>query len=285
MILISEYGIKIKNIEAATLFEYNIGVRDHYEYTDAMFTNSLFNDFLKENGLSIYNEESTRDLICLEFNYGSRSYRQEVDHLHKIAVNANKEYKDAKLQKDDYLIQVAQNKRDKINELIETAYKNKNKYEPHSKEEIRRMFYNDGVDVEYISRKKNGDIIKRETIHYRMLFRSTGKAKKGTCMFIRDELHAMAKNFLYMGIELPEHNAKIVEISAYAPLVASGIVGRVKINPENILVLKDVDRFFKRDVVSIETDENKQCIAKHINDYTLKNTLFDGQAFLFYSCS
>ena len=53
MVIISEFGLKIKNIEASTLFEYNIGVRDHYEYKDAMFTNSLFHDFLKENGLKI----------------------------------------------------------------------------------------------------------------------------------------------------------------------------------------------------------------------------------------
>ena len=32
----SEFGIKIKNIEASTLFEYNNGVRDHYEYKDAI---------------------------------------------------------------------------------------------------------------------------------------------------------------------------------------------------------------------------------------------------------
>ena len=38
----SEFGIKIKNIEASTLYEYNNGVRDHYEYKDVMFTNSLF---------------------------------------------------------------------------------------------------------------------------------------------------------------------------------------------------------------------------------------------------
>ena len=32
--------------------------------------------------------------------------------------------------------------------------------------------------------------------------------------------------------------------------------------------------------MSIETDENKHCSAKHISDYMLKNTLFDGQALI-----
>ena len=99
-------------------------------------------------------------------------------------------------------------------------------------------------------------------------------------MFIRDKLYKKARKFLYMGIEPSEENPMIVELSAYAPLVSSGIVGRIKINPKNILILKDVDRFFRTNVISVETDENKHCIAKRIDDYELKNTIFDGQALI-----
>ena len=280
MVAISEFGLKIKNIEASTLFEYNIGVRDHYEYKDAMFTNSLFKDFLEENGLETYKGESTRDIICLEFHYGSRSYQQELEHLYKVATTAQKEYNKARIKNDKFLLEKAKNKQNKIKELLLFARKNRLKYQQLTKEQLRTKFYNEGVEVEYITRKRNGEIKKRETIRYKMLFRSTGKAKKGSCMFIRDELYEKAKDFLYMGIQLPEENAPLVEVSAYAPLVASGIVGRVKIDPKNILILKDVDRYFKTNIVSIETDENKQCIAKFIEDYELKNTLFDGQALI-----
>jgi hypothetical protein len=277
---ISEYGIKIKNIEASTLFEYNNGVRDHYEYKDAMFTNSLFSDFLKEHGLKIWKEESTRDIICLEFNFGSRSYEDEIAHLNKIAKQARLEYKIAKSYGYKTQIIKKRNKRNKIAKLFLESKENKDKYEKHTKEEIRKLFYNDGVNVEYISKRRNGEIIKKETIHYKMLYRSTGKAKKGTCMFICDRLYKRAIDFLYMGIKLPKNNAPIVEISAYAPLISSAIVGKIKINPKNILILKDVDRTFNTNVVSIETDENKHCIANYINDYTVKNTLFDGQALI-----
>ena len=245
-----------------------------------MFVNSLFKDYLQDNGLTTWKDESTRDIICLEFNYGSRTYRQELNHLYKVALSARKEYKRAKSKKDEFLMRKSKEKCDKISGLLELARKNKNKYKALSKEELRTKFYNDGVDVEYIFRKRNGEIRKRETLHYKMLYRSTGKAKKGSCIFIIDKLYEKAKNFLYMGITLPEVNPMIVEISAYAPLVSSGIVGRVKINPKNILILKDVDRIFKTDVISIETDENKHCYAKHISDYKLKNTLFDGQALI-----
>ena len=100
MVYIGEFGLKIKNIEASTLFEHNNGVRDHYEYKDAMFTNSLFMDYLLDHGLRVWKEESTRDLICIEFNYGSRSYQMELDHLHTVAYTAMCEYIRARIHGD-----------------------------------------------------------------------------------------------------------------------------------------------------------------------------------------
>jgi uncharacterized protein YijF (DUF1287 family) len=181
---------------------------------------------------------------------------------------------------DSYLSNIAKNKFDKINTLIQNAHKKAALYKNLSKEKIRTEYYNNGVSVKYITHTKDGRIKKVETIHYKMLFRSTGKAKKGSCMFIRDKLYQKAIDFLYMGIKLPKKNPMIVEIGAYAPLVASGIVGKIKINPKNILILKDIDKYFSTNVISVETDENKHCIAKRIDNYQLKNTLFDGQALI-----
>ena len=269
----SEFGIKIKNIEAATLYEYNKGLRDHYDYKDAMFVNSLFKDFMCENKLKVWNDESTRDLICLEFNFGTRSYDEEIAHIRKIAKNARIEYKKAISSGSKKLIELQTNKKKKIISLYNFAVNHKTDYFSLSADTIREEFYNNGVNVEYITRKRNGDIIKTEVIHYKMLYRSTGKAKKGTCMFIRDKLYNKAINYLRMGIKLPKHNADIVGISAYSSLVCSGIVGKVKINPKNILVLKDVDRYLNTNVISVEIDENKHCIAKKLlSEGVIRNT-------------
>lgn len=245
-----------------------------------MFVNSLFSDFLKENGLKIWKNESTRDIICLEFNYGSRSYQKELEHFKKIAKNARKEYRIADVRRDKYLMEKSLNKRKKISTLLCIAHKNKDKYKSLTNEELRTLIYNAGIDVKYVTRDRNGVIKKEEVIHYKMLYRSTGKAKKGTCMFIKDKLYKKAQNFLYMGIKPSDDNPMIVELSAYAPLVSSGIVGKVKINPKNILILKDIDKFFTTNVISVETDDHKHCVAKKINNYKLKNTLFDGQALI-----
>lgn len=88
----SKYGIKIKNYQAALIYENNLGIRDMLESTNAMLTNSLFLDFLLENGLNVYKEESTRDVICLEFGFGSHSYDDEIKK-HQSKINAAMKHK------------------------------------------------------------------------------------------------------------------------------------------------------------------------------------------------
>lgn len=132
------------------MFEYNIGVRDHYEYKDAMFTNSLFHDFLKENGLKIWKDESTRDIICLEFNFGSRSLEEEIKHLKELGRKSRLEYKLAKSRNYKKQMIRQYNKRKKIANYFKKP-KTIKIIQKYSKEEIRRIFYNDGVNVEYIT--------------------------------------------------------------------------------------------------------------------------------------
>lgn len=277
--MIGEYGIKIKNIEASTVFEFNNGVRDHFEYTDAMFVNSIFKDYLVDDLKMIVSKNGyTRDIIGVTFNYGSRSVNSEISHLHKIAKNAQHEFEIAKISGNTYELDKIRSKQQKILQLIKLADINKDSYIQKNCDQLREYYYVNGIDVPYIQYKNDGSEKKREVIHYKMLYRSTGKAKKGACMFIRDKLYDKAIEFLRMGIKPDDRNPMLVELSAYSPLISSGIVGKIKINPKNILILKDVDRFFRTNVISVETDEYKHCIAKKIDDYSLKNTLFDGEA-------
>jgi len=268
----SEYGLKIKNFEAGSLYGYNLGIRDRLDSTDAMLTNSLFSDFLKENGLNIWKNESTRDVICIEFNYGTRSYEEEIKNFDKIIKD---------IQKDETLSEESKIERiQKIEFLKERAYLNREKYQKKSHQEIRTIFYTQGVDINYQTHNKKGEIIKEEKIHYKMLYRTPGKAKKGSCMFINETLYDAAKDFLHMGIKLSTENSPMVEMGAYSSLITSSIVGRVQILPEQILVVEDVDSFFRTKVISVETDENKHCRAIPVDDYQVKNTLFDGQALI-----
>lgn len=268
----SEYGLKIKNFEAGSLYSYNLGVRNNYDYTNAMFTNSLFSDFLIQNGLNVWHGKSTRDIICIEFNYGSRSYDEEVKHIQKL--------KKELLASEDISEEEKARRLAKLDEIMQFTNDNQDKFDKKSNEQIRDIFYTQGVDIKYIAKNKQGVVTHEEVIHYKMLYRTPGKAKKGSCMFINEELYDIARDFLYMGIKLPEENSPIVEMGAYSSLITSSIVGRIKINPKNILILNDVDSFFETNVISVETDVDHHCKAVPMDMYKLKNTLFDGQALI-----
>ena len=271
----SEFGLRINNFAAGSIMERNIGVRDKYDITEAMLINSLFKDYMVSHGLDVYKGESTRDIICITFKYGSRTYEEELAHLNKRIKTCEKDTKLSEEQK--------QQKIDFLNVLKEKATENKDKYVRYTKDQLRILYYTQGVDIFYNVYSKRGKVIDTQKIHYKMLYRSAGKAKIGSCMFIREEFYDIARDYLYMGIQLPEKNAPIVEIGAYSSLVASSIVGKVKIDPKNILILKDVDSFFETNVVSIETDEKKRCHAIIKEKYKLKNALFDGQALIDHS--
>ena len=268
----SQYGIRIKNFEAGSIYGYNIGVRDQLDSTNAMLTNSLFSDFLRKIGIEIWKEEATRDIICIEFNYGTRSADEEKKHLEK---------KRKELAKDTKLSEEEKAEKDaRFEELLNRVEENRDKYDKKSKRELRHIFYTEGVDINYITRNKKNEIVKEQKVHYKMLYRTPGKAKKGSCMFINDKFYDVARDFLYMGIKLPEENSPIVEMGAYSSLITSSIVDRIQILPEEILIVQDVESVFKTKVISVETDEDKHCRAVPKDDYEVKNILFDGQALI-----
>lgn len=241
----SEFGLKIKNIKAGTLFGYNQGVRDRYDYTDAMFSNSLFSDYIRANGLNVWKDTSTRDIICLDFDFGSRSYEEELIHLKKQFAGFEEDKK------------MSEESKQRIRDIFKKIEENKDNYAKYSKDEIRELFYENGVDVEYITEyvRKKGE--KKKTINYRMLYRNSSKAKIGQVMFINSRLYKKAYDWLTMGLgeKMPVDDAKIVEMSAYAPLTTSTIVGKFFCPVKDILILKDHDSFFKTMAKIVKAEE------------------------------
>lgn len=268
----SEFGIKIKNISAGMIYDVNLGTRDYFTYTDAMLNNSLFSFFLQKNGLNVYKGESTRDLVCLDFDFGSRSYEKEMKRLKDIYAKASEESKE------------------KLAYAIEKVEKNKDKYCQKSREQIREEFYQNGVDITYHTKNKDGSIKSSETLNYQMLYRTSAKAKLGQVIFINSKLYDLAYDWLTMGLgkKLPYENAKIVELSAYAPLTTSTIVDSMHIPVKDILILKDQNSFFKTiaNVVKAEVygyddegNEKKKCVVTQ-EEREVKNTLWDGMGLI-----
>lgn len=245
-----------------------------------MFTNSLFSDFIRANGLKDYKDKSTRDIICIEFDYGSRSYEEEIKHITKLAREQRLEVKKAKSSGNKEQINKAIQKRKYLRDLYKWTNFNSNRYVKKSADDIRIKFYTEGVKIKYPKFDKDKNIIDYDIIDYKMLYRTPGKAKKGSCMFIKKSLWKKAHNFLWMGLMLPKQNAPIVEIGAYSSLITSTIENKICIKPEEILVVRDVESFFETNVISVELDKDKHCVAIPKDKYQVKNTLFDGQALI-----
>ena len=170
MIFIPQYGYRIKNIQAGSIFEYNCGVREYLDTTPAMLSNSLFVDYLEKIGLKANKRDFTRDVICILFDYGSRSADDEKKHIDKQYENFEKkknELSEGKIKKTE----------DFYAKQYEKLEKNPEKFIKKSKQQLREDFYANGVDVTYDDRGQDGHIKRRETIHYRMLYRTPGKAK------------------------------------------------------------------------------------------------------------
>ena len=262
----SQHGIRINNYEGASVYEYEHGFRNHLDTTKAMLVNSLFLDFLLDNDLiHVTKRDFTRDIICLQFSYGTKSYEDMIENIdNRIAM--------CKDGASAYGLEI----------LRDNIEKNKSECIAISRGELREKFYVEGFGITYRTFDKNGVELKdlRTTIRYRMLYRTPGKAKKGTCMFVNERIYDKVHNFLYMGIELPKEHAPIVEMGAYSSLITSSIVDRIQILPEQILILKDVDSIFKTKVLSVETDELKHCKINERNNYDVVNTMFDGQALI-----
>lgn len=84
---------------------------------------------------------------------------------HGVAVNRKGESKDFVVMKFDYGVKGGM-----------------------SAKQLRDYYYENGATVAWYPYDK--------PIHYKMLMRSTGKAKDGDCIFIRDSLHKIALKFI-----------------------------------------------------------------------------------------
>lgn len=240
-----------------------------------MLNNSLFLYYMIENGLNVYKGESTRSIVCLSFDFGSRSYGEEKKRLEKLISKAHNE--------ENFDLE------ERLNKKLDFVNANKDKYKPMSRDDIRVKYYKEGVDILWETKNKDGTVKSSQKIHYKMLFRTPAKAKIGSVMFIDERLYNKAYKWLTMGLgkKMPQHNAKIVEMSAYAPLTTSTIIDRLHIDVDDILFVADVDSFYTTMANIVRAEEyvdnngevKKKCVVDR-KKTDVKNTLFDGQGLI-----
>lgn len=165
------------------------------------------------------------------------------------------------------------NKRNKSSDFIMMKFDygakdGKNKNIEIEAKELREYYYENGANVPKEKIKEG----KAEEIKYKMLMRSTGKAKDGDCIFIRDELHAKALNYITMGLfdKMPDENVKLVELSAYSTLITATAIDYINIPLKNIFVVKDKKVTTRKKCVEVK-DKDVPYTWKEIDYNTVEN--------------
>lgn len=152
-----------------------------------------------------------------------------------------------------------------------------------SPDKLRKMYYRDGCEITWNTYdKKTGEVVASQTILYRMLYRTPGKAKDGSCIFIRDELLNKARKYLTMDLydKMPDTGAKIVEMSAYSTLITASAMDYIHIPMENILIVKDQKSATERPALAVRVDDEKHCYVQEYKKYKIENVLWDGMGLI-----
>lgn len=152
-----------------------------------------------------------------------------------------------------------------------------------STSELRKIYYENGCEITYNTyNKKTGDIISSKTIKYRMLYRTPGKAKEGSCVFINEKLLKTARKYLTMNLykKMPNEGAKIVEMSAYSTLITASATDYIHIPLENMLIVEDKKVATELPALAVKVDDEKHCFVQEYEKYPIENVLWDGMGII-----
>lgn len=208
-----QISFRIRSVQAASVYRCNNNYKfvmkqkgkekkyiDSYlDYSHAVINKSMFALYARKHGTIVSKRGESLDFVMVKFDYGVDEDDSDKNNI-KPAVSS------AKLRDESY-------KND-----ITITWK---KYNKDTGQEITGA---------------------RKEITYRMLMRNPGKAKEGHCIFVRKALHENMRDYLTMGLwnRMPDKKgAKIVEMSAYAPLITATAIDFIHIPLKNIFVLKD----------------------------------------------
>ena len=116
-------------------------------------------------------------------------------------------------------------------------------------------------------------------IKYCRMKRSTGSARVGKCLFIREDLYEPILKFSSGGLKYNQGDP--IDLAAYEGYIAlpsSSIIDTIPIKPENILLIDDYDSVFNEDV--IETHDENGWLKTTEKNCEITNTIWDGQSLM-----
>ena len=189
----NRYGLKILSYQAGSIESKNRGIRQYYDYTKALFANSLFSDFLKVNGLETYRREWieskkeykwkqdsngnwTRDIICIKFDYGVRTYKAEEKSITDKKNKADEDFKIFEIEKKKELEVLFKNETVSEKEKKYTEERIKNEIQEAEDDKKEKITFYDGL-LQFAKKNKDKYPSSREIIKKD---KKTGKESNAT---------------------------------------------------------------------------------------------------------
>ena len=116
--------------------------------------------------------------------------------------------------------------------------------------------------------------------HYVRYKRSSGAARTGHCLFIKESLFKKMDKWSNAGLKVNVNDIDLVSFEAYKSLSLSGLIETYKFNPYNILFVDDEVATLKGEKVArVFVNENKHLDVVE-QECDVKNTIWDGEGLL-----
>ena len=250
---VGKCAINIRSVQASNVYRVNHGYKRK----------------LTEDEKTVYKEEK---LLYGKAVISESLFARYARH-HGVTVNGKNQSLDFVMMRFDHSAEADDSDKESVKPRV-------------SVDNLRKLYYENGVTIVWRQYDKDGNEIegKRNPVKYRMLYRNTGKAKEGYCVFCREELHEKLLKYLTMDLwnRIPnEVGAKIVELSAYAPLITATAMRYIHIPLNNIFVMKDEEVSCEKAAYIVRYTENKGCyVDRECKDAEVKNVLWDGMGII-----
>ena len=214
------------------------------------------------------NKQLSNDVINVKFNQKVRGALEIIKECKKnLSELENKKLDDKQKEYKMYLEQ-------RILEFEKV--KNRKGYQEVKIDDLRSHLYQNGFTVATID-KDTGEISKTVYVVYK---RSSAKSRTGQCLFIKEDLYNVMINWSRLSLPLVEDmSIDYASLLAYESLVGSSIEDTIKINPEKILIVDDVDSKFNQTANVVEKGQDGY-LDSVTKDVKISNSLFDGQSLL-----
>lgn len=287
-------AVYIKSIEAADLFSHmNRGREITNEYL-GMLPYSLESIRLEQEGMKVKKPKEAKwtsdDVINVKFNKKVRNADEVLINHNENINNVDNSIKELdeqiKKESDDKKLEKLNEKlkklKDKLKEMKERkahieANKDNEEWQEIKSDDLRFKLYKNG----FIIHKYNKKTKKSKPIHYVVYKRSASKSRTGQCLFINKKLITKMQKWSRMGLKFDTtRKHDLASLAAYESLVTSSLEGLVQINPDNMLIVDDVESVFPEKCAVVRKNETTGLLDSFEQDVTVENSLFDGESLL-----